>query len=253
MQSFTALVRPPGISFPQAISNHPQKKGINYFRALNQHQNYVATLKQIGGKILSLPPEDSLPDSTFVEDTAFIFGETAFLSSTKETSRRNEVESVAKILKEHLKLLQLQPYLDGGDILSTPEAVYIGLTSRTDEKAAKFLAKQICKKMVPIPVIKGLHLKSAVSYLGNNILLISPERVETSAFKNFKWIEVEERDSYAANCLALGNRVIMPAGFQKVNEKIRQYGFETIELEMSEFEKADGGITCLSLIIPSEN
>ena len=253
MQSFTALVRPPGISFPQAISNHPQKQGINYFRALNQHQNYVATLKQIGGKILSLPPEDSLPDSTFVEDTAFIFGETAFLCSMKETSRRNEVESVAKILKDHLKLLQLQPYLDGGDILSTPEAVYIGLTSRTDAKAAKFLSKQICKKMVPIPVIKGLHLKSAVSYLGNNILLISPERVETSAFKNFKWIEVEERDSYAANCLALGNRVIMPAGFQKVNEKIRQCGFETIELEMSEFEKADGGITCLSLIIPSEN
>ena len=253
MQSFTALVRPPGISFPQAISNHPQKKGINYFRALNQHQNYVATLKQIGGKILSLPPEDSLPDSTFVEDTAFIFGETAFLCSTKETSRRNEVESVAKILKDHLKLLQLEPYLDGGDILSTPEAVYIGLTGRTDPKAATFLSKQICKKMVSIPVIKGLHLKSAVSYLGNNILLISPERVETSAFKNFKWIEVEERDSYAANCLALGNRVIMPAGFQKVNEKIRQYGFETIELEMSEFEKADGGITCLSLIIPSEN
>ena len=253
MQSFTALVRPPGISFPQAISNHPQKKGINYFRALSQHQNYVATLQQIGGKILFLPPEDSLPDSTFVEDTAFIFGETAFLCSTKEKSRRNEVESVAKILKEHLKLLQLQPYLDGGDILSTPEAVYIGLTSRTDAKAAKFLSEQICKKMVSIPVIKGLHLKSAVSYLGNNILLISPERVETSAFKNFKWIEVEERDSYAANCLALGNRVIMPAGFQKVNEKIRQYGFETIELEMSEFEKADGGITCLSLIIPSEN
>ena len=253
MQSFTALVRPPGISFPQAISNHPQKKGINYFRALSQHQNYVAALQQIGGKILSLPPEDSLPDSTFVEDTAFIFGETAFLCSTKEKSRRNEVESVAKILKDHLKLLQLKPYLDGGDILSTPEAIYVGLTSRTDAKAAKFLSKQICKKMVSIPVIKGLHLKSAVSYLGNNILLISPERVETSAFKNFKWIEVEERDSYSANCLALGNRVIMPAGFQKVNEKIRQYGFETIELEMSEFEKADGGVTCLSLIIPSEN
>ena len=253
MQSFTALVRPPGISFPQAISNHPQKTGINYFTALKQHQNYVSTLKQIGGKILSLPPENSLPDSTFVEDTAFVFGETAFLCSAKEKSRRNEVESVAKLLKDHLKLLQLKPYLDGGDILSTPEAIYVGLTSRTDAKAAKFLSKQICKKMVYIPVFKGLHLKSAVSYLGNNILLISPERVETSAFKYFKWIEVEERDSYAANCLALGNRVIMPAGFQKVKEKIRQYGFETIELEMSEFEKADGGVTCLSLIISSEN
>ena len=81
---------------------------------------------------------------------------------------------------------------------------------------------------------------------------INPKRIESTAFKNFKWIEVEERDSYAANCLAVGNQVIMPAGFQNVNKKIREYGFETIELEMSEFEKADGGITCLSLIMPSE-
>ncbi len=250
MQTFTVLVRPPGISFPQAISDHPQKKGIDQSRALIQHQSYVDALKQVGGKILSLPPEDLLPDSTFVEDTAFVFDETAFLCSAKEETRRNEVESVAQALKDHLKIVNLESYMDGGDILNTPQTIYIGLSKRSNEKAIQSLSQKIGKKIVSVPVVKGLHLKSAVSYLGNNVLLIDPERVESGAFKNFQWIEVEEKDSYAANCLALGNQIIMPAGFPAICEKILQHGFETVEVEMNEFEKADGSVTCLSLIIP---
>ena len=250
MQSFIALVRPPGISFARAISDHPQKKGIDQPRALIQHQSYVDALKKEGGKILSLPPEDRLPDSTFVEDAAFVFGETAFLCSAKEETRRNEVESVAQGLKEHLKIVNLEPHMDGGDILHTPKAIYIGLSRRSNERAIQSLSQKIGKEIISVPVVKGLHLKSAVSYLGNNVLLIAPERVENDAFKNFQWIEVEEKDSYAANCLALGNRVIMPAGFPTIRQKILQHGFEIVELEMSEFEKADGGVTCLSIVFP---
>ena len=250
MQSFTALVRPPGTRFSEAISGHPQKKRIDQAKALIQHQNYVDTLKEVGGEILSLPPEDLLPDSTFVEDTAFIFGETAFLCSAKEETRRSEVVSVAQELKDHLKIVNLEPYIDGGDILNTPQAIYIGLSKRSNERAIQSLSQKVGKKIISVPVIKGLHLKSAVSYLGNNVLLIDPERVENTAYKSFQWIEVEEKDSYAANCLALGNRIIMPAGFPTIREKILQHGFETVEVEMSEFEKADGGVTCLSIILP---
>jgi dimethylargininase len=250
MQSFTALVRPPGTRFPEAISDHPHKKGIDQPRALIQHQSYVDALKQAGGKILSLPPEDLLPDSTFVEDTAFVFGKTAFLCSAKEETRRNEVESVAQALKDHLKIAHLEPYIDGGDILNTPQTIYIGLSKRSNTKAIQSLSQKIEKEVIPVPVVKGLHLKSAVSYLGNNILLIDPERVESGAFKNFQWIEVEEKNSYAANCLALENQIIMPSGFPTIREKILQHGFETVEVEMSEFEKADGGLTCLSIIFP---
>tara|TARA_Y100001936_G_scaffold184384_1_gene181946 strand:+ start:962 stop:1711 length:750 start_codon:yes stop_codon:yes gene_type:complete len=248
MEPFWALVRPPGINFPKAISSHPQKNGIKYAKALSQHRHYVDALKQMGGKVLSLPPEDSLPDSTFVEDTAFICEEKAFLCSAKEKSRRNEVASVAKVLKDHMEILQLKPYLDGGDILNTPEVVFAGLSNRTDAKAIKFLSEQISKKVVPVTVIKGLHLKSSVSYLGKNVLLINPERVDAGPFKSFKWVEVEEKDSYVANCFAMKNQILIPSGYQKVREKIHQHGFETIELEMSEFKKADGGITCLNLI-----
>tara|TARA_Y100001936_G_C15716633_1_gene478793 strand:- start:218 stop:664 length:447 start_codon:yes stop_codon:yes gene_type:complete len=148
-----------------------------------------------------------------------------------------------------MEIRQLKPYLDGGDILNTPEVVFAGLSNRTDAKAIKFLSEQISKKVVPVAVINGLHLKSSVSYLGKNVLLINPERVDVGPFKSFKWVEVEEKDSYAANCLAIKEQVLIPKGYQKVREKIKQHGFETIELEMSEFEKADGGITCLNLML----
>ena len=250
MQSFTALVRPPGVTFSQAISSHPAKEEIDLSRAREQHRGYVNALKKAGAKILVMPPEDSLPDSTFVEDTAFVFGDRAFLCFSKEETRRNEVESIEKILKVHRKTVRIDPYLDGGDILDTPESIFIGLSERTDARAIESLSQQIKKKVVSVPILKGLHLKSAVSYLGNNILLLNPERVDSDAFQNFQWIEVEEENSYAANCLAMGNLIFMPAGFPMIRKKIFQQGFETIELNMSEFEKADGGITCLSIILP---
>jgi dimethylargininase len=252
MYSFTAFVRPPGTGFSEAISEHPQKKGIDLPRALTQHQNYVNALEKAGGKIFSLPPEDLLPDSTFVEDTAFVFGRTAFMCSVKEKTRRNEAKNVAQFLKDHLKIVNLEPHMDGGDILNTPHAIYIGLSKRSNERAIQSLSQKIDKKIISVPVVKGLHLKSAVSYLGNNVLLIDHEKVESSVFKNFQWIKVEDKNSYAANCLALGNQIIMPAGFPTIREKILQYDFETHEVEMSEFEKADGGVTCLSIILSKE-
>ena len=96
------------------------------------------------------------------------------------------------------------------------------------------MSNQINKKIVAVPIFKGLHLKSAVSYLGNNILLLNTRRVDSSVFKNFQWIEVEEKNSYAANCLTIGNIVFMPAGFPMVRKKIFQQGFETVELDVSE-------------------
>ena len=250
MQSVTALVRPPGFSFPHAISSHPAKEAIDLSRAREQHRSYVNALKKAGVKILVMPPEDSLPDSTFVEDTAFVFEDKAFLFFSKEETRRSEVISIEKILKVYRKIVRIDPYLDGGDILDTPDSIFIGLSERTNAKAIESLSQQINKKVVSVPILKGLHLKSAVSYLGNNILLLNPGRVDSRAFKGFQWIEVEEKNSYAANCLGMGNLIFMPTGFPMVRKKIFQQGFETIELEMSEFEKADGGVTCLSIILP---
>ena len=199
---------------------------------------------------MTLETLDEFPDSPFVEDTAVIFEREALICHMKEKSRCGEVESVAQEVGNHRTIIRLEPpaTLDGGDVLMTEQAVYVGQSTRTNREAVTALADCCGKPCVPVPVHRGLHLKSSVSFLGGNLLVIDPSSVETSALKNFEWIEVDERERYAANCLALGKFVLLPAGFPKVADKIRAHGFQIIELEMSEFEKADGGLTCLSLI-----
>jgi dimethylargininase len=254
MSAFTALVRKPGLSFPQALSEHPGKNNIDLATALSQHEAYVKALQQAGGNVEYLPTHDQLADATFVEDTAIILADKILLSPMKEISRQAEVQSTAAVLKTYRDCITMDPpaTLDGGDVIDTPDTIFVGLSKRTNLRAIQALSKLTTKRVVPVAVTKGLHLKSASTFLGNNLLIIDPTRVDASNLKHFDWIEVSESESYSANCLALGNTVLMPAGFPNVRDKIHAQGRETIELEMSEFEKADGSITCLSLIIPQQ-
>jgi len=251
MPSPIALVRKPGPDFIHAISGHPQKHRIDTKRALNQHGQYVRALQQAGARVVTLESLDEFPDSPFVEDTAVIFDQEALICLMQEKSRRGEVESVAKEIGNHRAITYLKPpaTLDGGDVLMTDEVIYVGQSTRTNGQAVTALQDCCGKPCVPVAVHRGLHLKSSVSFLGGHLVLIDPASVETSAFKKFEWIEVNEEERYAANCLTLGKFVLLPAGFPQLAKKIRAHGYEVIELEMSEFEKADGGVTCLSLII----
>jgi dimethylargininase len=250
---FTAFVRNPGLKFPQAISEHPDRSNIDLTIALRQHEYYVKTLKEVGGTVEHLPPQDHLPDATFVEDTAIILEDRILLCPMKEPSRQEEILFTAMVLKKFGDCVTLDSpaNLDGGDVLITPDTIFVGLSKRSNMQAVEALSQHTQKKVMPVTVEKGLHLKSAVTYLGNNTLIIHPSRVDTSKLKQFDWIVVGESDSYAANCLAFGNLILMPAGFPNVCEKILTHGFKTLELEMSEFEKADGGLTCLSIILPA--
>jgi dimethylargininase len=252
MSAFTALVRKPGLSFPQALSGHPEKSNIDLASALSQHECYVKALQQAGGSIVHLPCQDQLADATFVEDTAIVLEDKFLLCPMKEISRQAEVQSTATALKTYRDCITMDSpaTLDGGDVMDTPDSIFVGLSKRTNLRAIQTLSKLTSKKVVPVAVKKGLHLKSAATFLGNNLLIIDPTRVDASNFQYFDWIEVSENESYSGNCLALGNTVLMPAGFPNVRDTIQSHGRETLELEMSEFEKADGSITCLSLIIP---
>ena len=254
MPAFTALVRKPGPNFPQALSGHPGRNDIDLAIALSQHEGYVDALKQVGGNVEYLPPQVHLPDATFVEDTAVILENKFLLCPMKELSRQAETRSVVTVLETYRDCLTLDSdaTLDGGDVMDTPGTIFIGLSKRTNLRAIQALSKLTSKKVVPVAVTKGLHLKSATTFLGNNLLIIDPKRVDSSNLKHFDWIEVSESESYSANCLALENVVLMPAGFPNVRDKIHAHGLKTLELEMSEFEKADGSITCLSIIIPEE-
>ena len=128
----------------------------------------------------------------------------------------------------------------------------MGISGRTNLEAVDALSKFAKKPVVPVEVVFGLHLKTAVTYLGNNILVLDPSSVNATALTGFKWIETGESERYAANCLTIGNTILMARGFNKLANKIRREGFKTLELDMSEFEKANGGISCLSIIFKKD-
>ncbi len=246
-----ALVRPPSRNFAHALSEHPDAGSIDFQKAQQQHAAYCEALKTAGLIVEVLEPRDDFLDSVFIEDNAVILEGRAVLCSMKETSRQGEVSLLADALQSRLPVLGLQApvFIDGGDVLQTEKAVFVGQSQRTSAEAIEALQSLTSKPVIPVAVKKGLHLKTSVSTLGGNLLVINPAFVETEPFREFEWIEVDEDEAYAANCLAVGENVILPAGFPKLEQRIQEYGFSTLPVAMSEFQKADGGVTCLSLLI----
>ena len=252
MSNAIALVREPSPSFVDALSEHPLKGTIHFARAFEQHRQYVQALNQLGMDVLFLASLKDCPDGVFVEDTAVVTDEVAFLCSFKEESRQSETPSVLQELEKFRKIEVLEPPLlvDGGDVLQTEDTVFMGLSRRTNQEAVDFFQSRLDRKVVPVPVSHGLHLKTAATYLGKNIIVANPSKVDTSIFSSFEIIETTPSEQHAANGLAVGNQVILPAGFPRLARVLRGRGWEIFQVCMSEFEKADGGVTCLSLIIP---
>lgn len=247
----TALVRPPSTNFSRAVSEHPESGSIDPSLARQQHAAYGQALQAGGLKVELLEPLEGFPDSVFIEDNAVILDGRAILTSMKATSRKGETDFLAETLQSRLPVVSLRPpvFIDGGDVLQTEDTVFVGLSQRTNKAAIEALQSLTAKTVTPVPVKKGLHLKTSVSYLGNGVLVIRPSGVETERFKAFDWIAVADDEAYAANCLAVGNHVILPAGFPRLEQQLQKRGLIPLPVAMSEFQKADGGVTCLSLIL----
>ena len=245
-----AFVRSPGSTFNHAISSHPEKHTIDVELVCSQHEQYVSALIESGIEVIKFPPLENCPDATFVEDTTVVFDHVAVACPNKEKSRQEEGTSIHAEIKKYrpLKTLPQSITLDGGDVLNTEEKLFVGISSRTNRQAVDALAEFAKKPVVPVEVHSALHLKTAATYLGNNLLVLDSSSIDTTALTGFKWIDTGEADRYAANCISIGNTVLVARGFPRVADKIRAEGFNTVELDMSEFEKADGALTCLSII-----
>jgi dimethylargininase len=246
-----ALVRRPSQNFANALSEHPEATSINPQKARQQHAAYCEALQIAGLDLEVLEPLDDFPDSVFIEDNAVILEGRAVLCSMKATSRWGETSFLADTLQSRLPVLRLQApvFIDGGDILQTEDTVFVGQSQRTSSEAIEALQTLTPKKVVPVQVKKGLHLKTSVSFLGKNLLVINPSQIDTEPLSKFEWIEVDAEEAYAANCLTVGDHVILPAGFPKLEQRIQAHGFSTLPVDTSEFQKADGGVTCLSLLL----
>ncbi|MEM0347391.1 MAG: arginine deiminase family protein [Zestosphaera sp.] len=251
----SVIVRPPVKELTKCVSTHPLRTTVDYRLALKQHDNYVRILQEEGIEVYKLPQLEGFPDSVFVQDTAVVRASLkhALISRFGEPSRRGEESSVREFLSKRGFTITdvVEPAtLEGGDVLITSEGVvFVGITSRTNLGGAEILRSFFREfKVIAVPTSKVFHLLSAVNYVGNKTLVIVPEYVNPSYFDGFRLIRVDLEEAYAANMLYLGdNRVLVPEGYPRTAERMRREGYRVIEVDVSEFRKCDGGVTCLSL------
>ncbi len=253
MNKFTkAIVRTPSKSLIKGLSsaNH----GIpNYELALKQHTEYIKALISCGLEVTVLPPDENFPDSTFVEDVALLTDNCAIITNPGAESRKGEIAAIDEVLSKfyrNIYRIDDPGTIEAGDIMMVGSHFYIGLSERTNEEGAKqmiYILEKYGKTGSLINLEKVLHLKTGLAYLENNNLVACGEFLIKDEFQSFNIIEIDESESYASNCIWVNNKVIIPLGYPEAKEKIVNAGYDIVEVDVSEFKKLDGGLSCLSL------
>ena len=247
-----AIVRIPCPSIIDGLTTATLGKP-DYLRALEQHQTYTEALKKCGLKIKVLEADDLHPDSTFIEDVALCTSEFAVITNPGAESRRGEIQGIRNVLQQFYGNIEeiISPgTLEAGDVMMAGNHFFIGVSRRTNLNGSEQLIKILEKYGMTgstITLKEMLHLKSGASYLENNNMLVSGELIYYSDLERFNRIIVEPGEGYAANSLWINGTVLVPAGFPETVRKIEDAGYSTIVLDLSEFRKVDGGLSCLSL------
>ena len=247
-----AIVRTPGKSMIHGLTS--ADLGIpDYEKALAQHADYIEALVECGLEVMVLESDEQFPDSTFVEDVALLTEHCAIITNPGVPSRKGETAEIKDVLKGFYGEVEevLGPgTVDGGDIMMVGSHFYIGISERTNVNGAQqiigFLENYgLSGSMVELE--KTLHLKTGVAYLEHNNMVACGEFLTKEKLLNFNILEIAEKESYAANCLWVNDRVLIPKGYPKAREVIIGAGYTIIEVDVSEFQKLDGGLSCLSL------
>ena len=252
----TALTRKVSSSLANCELSFISRKPIDMEKARAQHHAYEQLLGELGARVISLPEEPELPDSMFVEDPAIVLDEVAVICTLGTETRRKEAPSLAAALEKYRTLahIKLPGTLEGGDVLRVGKKIYVGLTKRTNAEGIRQLAvivERFGYKVTVIPVTGCLHLKSAVTYLGRNVLLGNRAWFEWKRMEGFDWVDVDRSEPHAGNALAIGEAVIFPASFPKTRALIEVKGFRVESVDISELQKAESGLTCSSLLFDS--
>ena len=250
MKAKKAIVREPSISYTQCVSSHPLHHTVNLEKAKQQHINYCDVLSSLGLELIKLPPKKEYPDSCFVEDTAVVFGKRAFITRMGVQSRHGEDKEVEEALKEYFatKRATEPATIEGGDVLHLPNRLICGITQRTNELGTEQMKDWLQIKVDTINNPNIVHLKSYMKYLGKNTMIISDEYENQPLIQDLTLLSIPKRESYSVNCLSIGSTVIMSNNFSYAQNIVSDAGFEVIPIEMSEFEKCQGSLTCLSIL-----
>jgi dimethylargininase len=250
-----AIVRVPGRNFAQGLT--ASRLGTpDYARALEQHARYCDALRECGLAVTVLEADVRFPDSTFVEDTAVLAARGAVLARPGAASRQGEVAAIRPEISRFFPApLEIQPpgTLDGGDICEAGDHFFLGLSKRTNEEGVRQLAAHLAgmgytSSVVDVRGMAGiLHLKSGISYIGENTLVVMEEMAGNNLFRGYKLLPVAANETYAANCVRVNDRVLVAAGYSRFTAELEARGYHPLVLEMQEFQKMDGGLSCLSL------
>lgn len=245
-----ALTRPVPASINRCELTHVDRSPIDVNLARAQHAAYERALESLGCTIERIEAADDMPDSVFVEDVAVVVDEVAVITRPGAESRRAEIAGVAAALRRHcdLQFIKEPATIDGGDVLRIGERVFVGLTARTNAEGVRQLREHLESygySVEGVPVRGALHLKTAVTQIGENALLINRQWVD--AFDDYECIEVHPEEPFAANALLVGRSLIYASAFPRTLERLKDYDVRLVDA--SELAKAEGGVTCCSLLV----
>ena len=254
----TAITRAVSPAIVHCELSFIDRQPIDLATAKEQHHAYEQLLGKLGARVISLPPEPTLPDSMFVEDPAIVLDELAVILPLGTETRRREAQSLAQPLSRFRKLeyVSLPGTLEGGDVLRIGRKLFVGLTQRSNVEGFRQLAAILARynyEVIAVPVTGCLHLKSAVTHLGRNTLLANRAWFDSEPLAGHEWIDVDPAEPHAANALALGGTVIFPASFPRTRARIESRGFSVTSIDISELHKAESGLTCSSLLFEAKN
>jgi len=247
-----AIVRTPCRALVNGLSSANLGRP-DYHRALLQHADYIEALKECGLRVTVLPADESFPDSTFVEDVALMTPRCAILTNPGAPSRTLEILSMLKTIREfyaNVELIEAPGTVEAGDIMMVGDHYYIGLSERTNQAGAEQMIAVLERYGLQgsmIELTEVLHLKTGLGYLENNNLLACGEFLSKPEFQQHNILEVDPIEAYAANSVWINGTVLTPRRFPKTRSLIESAGYKVREVDVSEFQKLDGGLSCLSL------
>lgn len=245
-----AIVRELSPNYKNCISSHPQHSNLLIERARSQHKAYIDFLSDdLGLEVIPIEGDPNYPDCCFIEDTAVIQGNKAMICRTGAESRRGEIDEVEKIVSQYFTTQRLDaPHtMEGGDVLHFDGYLISGITQRTSSGAPQMLHEFMGIPVYSIEDLEIIHLKSYVSRLDENTVLVTEKYKDHEVIGKMTKIVVPHEEAYAANVLSINDMIIIPSGYPKTTEILEEYEYEVQTLDMSEFAKCEGALTCLSL------
>jgi dimethylargininase len=249
-----ALTHVPSPNLEQCQRTYAAPAPIDYGLAVRQHEAYCRMLEHCGARVRTLDVNRDLPDSVFIEDTAVVLDEVAVLTSMGAPSRRAELAGIEPELRRYREVerVSLPATIEGGDVLRVGRRLLVGRSSRTNAAGVHALATVAVRfgyDVIPVPVRGCLHLKSACGALADGRLLVNPDWLDAGALRGFELVRLPDAERDAANVALVGDHICLPASHPETAEMIRRLGFAVETADVSEFAKADGCVTCMSLLL----